>query len=279
MKGLSSDELRAICCKLKDERFTDSDLGPFMEEFFKRAWAFMSRPQLLKRMNTKLLFGGVGISSQAIELLVRSGFLSITFADGDVIEIQNNLRQNFTTSQAGKSKTKMLKTRLMDINSYGKFNDVPYYLEEKSLNSLLPLVDIFVNSIDFDSSAFIHSHNLCKKLNVKEIFPFILGRRAVVIVLDENSPTFLEYFKENEPEPLKMKIIEFCIENIISSVDDIQKEELLNSLSLYKNYRPFFESDPQFPTGVYNYSSLAEEVISNIIDGKDVKSFPDIYFR
>lgn len=279
MSRLTSKRLDEVCHILQNKTFTDKDLCDFNEKFFRRTWAFISKPQLLKRMNTKILCGGVGISSQAIELLIKCGFLNITFADGDIVQVTNCNRQNYKFSQGGDNKAIALEERLVEINHCGQYTAIPHFLNEKSLKKLLPLVDIFINSIDFDNSAFVHSHSLCKEIGVKEMFPFVLGRRAVVIVIDESSPSFLDYFNESEPELLKMKILEFCVDEITSKVNDVQKEELLNSLSLYNSYGTLFESDPQFGTGVYNYSALVEEIISNVVDGKKVESFPRIYFR
>lgn len=262
-----------------ERKYTDDDLNDYLNTFYQRTWAFLGNEKLLKRMNVNILCAGAGVSSQALELLVKCGFRKFVFADGDVIELQNLSRQNYTNAQLGRNKSEMLKKRLESVNSAGNYQELPFYLDNTSLRKLLPKCDYFINSIDFDSKVYVESHELCKECGAKEIFPFVLGRRAVLIVVDRTSPSFIDFFSSKDPEGIKLQIIHFCLKKMAKGLERQQVEELNESFEAYLSNACLHESDPQFATGVYNLAALVEEVISDDLEGKKVKKFPEIYYR
>lgn len=260
-------------------KYTDDDLGEYLTTFYQRTWAFLDSEKLLKRMNVNILCAGAGVSSQALELLAKCGFRKFVFADGDVIELQNLSRQNYTNAQLGRNKSEMLKKRLESVNSAGDYQELPFYLDRRSLRKLLPKCDYFINSIDFDSQVYVESHEICRKCGAKEIFPFVLGRRAIAIVVGGNSPSFVDFFRSNDPQEVKLQIIRFCLKKMEMGVEPGQMKDLNISFEKYLENARFYESDPQFATGVYNLAALMEEIISGDLDGKKVKTFPEIYYR
>ena len=48
-----------------------------------------------------VLIGGCGIGSYIAECLLRMGFENLTIADGDVVELTNLNRQNYTSKDIG----------------------------------------------------------------------------------------------------------------------------------------------------------------------------------
>ena len=144
---------------------------------------------------------------------------------------------------------------------------------------LLPCFDYFINSIDFDCDAYIYSHELSRKLEIKEYFPFVIGERAVLIVIDKNSPSFIEFFKSKDPELLKIEILNYCISKMIDELSPSKAEKLRTCFAKYTDSKQFYESDPQCALGVHNLAGLLVEVISDDINDYGVKSFPEINIR
>ncbi len=260
-------------------KYTNEYFDPYLEEFFKRNWLFDSKDDLLRKMNTRLLFGGLGISSQIIELSLRCGFMNLTFADGDHFEGHNKNRQNCSDSGLGKNKACAVRSRLLDINSRGHYQAISNFLTDSDLKQLIPNCDYFINCIDFDSPVYMSSHKLVKVFDKVEIFPFVLGPYCVAIVADKDTQDFSDYFKEDNPTLLKDEIIKHCVTQANKEATGQDREELNGYVERYGKSAHLYTSDPQSALGVYNLSWLVNRIIINLMNGRKVKKFPNINFR
>jgi len=259
--------------------YTDKDIDSYINSMYCRSWPFMGQEQLLLRMNTKLLFGGVGMSSQTLELLTRSGFVNLTFADGDHFEMPNKNRQNCVDSEIGVNKALALKSRLMDINSRGNYNAIETFLTKESIDELLPKCDYFINCIDFDSPSYIYSHEKSKRLGITEIFPFVLGHHCVVMVSDKHSLSFNDYFNTNDPEILKKCLINYCVNLLLENLNEKESETLEKQFKRFRKHSENHISDPQCAMGVYTASWLITNILIDLTSGIKPKTFPNVNFR
>ena len=69
------------------------------------------------KSSTVAVFGIGGVGSFAVEALARAGVGHLILIDHDVVDVTNINRQlHATTKTAGKSKTELMKARILDIN-------------------------------------------------------------------------------------------------------------------------------------------------------------------
>jgi tRNA A37 threonylcarbamoyladenosine dehydratase len=89
-----------------------------MNAFLQRTELLIKEKGLEKLQKANILIVGIGgVGSYAAEALVRAGIVNLTIVDGDTIDATNINRQLLAlNSTIGKSKTEVLKERLLDIN-------------------------------------------------------------------------------------------------------------------------------------------------------------------
>ena len=85
-----------------------------------------------------LVVGVGGVGAYAAEMLCRVGVGELTIVDADTVNITNINRQlPATHSTIGRLKTEVLGERLRDINPDIRLHELPMYLKEEEVSSLL----------------------------------------------------------------------------------------------------------------------------------------------
>ena len=85
-----------------------------------------------------LVVGVGGVGAYASEMLCRAGVGELTIVDADTVNITNINRQlPATHSTIGRLKTEVLGERLRDINPDIRLHELPMYLKEEEVSSLL----------------------------------------------------------------------------------------------------------------------------------------------
>ena len=85
-----------------------------------------------------LVVGVGGVGAYAAEMLCRAGVGELTIVDADTVNITNINRQlPATHSTIGRLKTEVLGERLRDINPDIRLHELPMYLKEEEVFSLL----------------------------------------------------------------------------------------------------------------------------------------------
>jgi tRNA A37 threonylcarbamoyladenosine dehydratase len=114
-------------------------------KWLERTELLVTKEPLEKLKNTNVLLVGLGgVGSFAAEFLVRAGIGKITIVDGDVVDITNINRQlPALTSSIGKSKSELMKERILDINPDIELLAINQFLNPEETTAL-------VNQYDFD---------------------------------------------------------------------------------------------------------------------------------
>jgi hypothetical protein len=242
------------------------------EEFCSRNWLFIDESLQLKIKNTKILIAGVGMGSYVACLAARTGFSNFIIADGDDVSLSNLNRQNFTTKDIGNNKAESLSKKLLEINPLIKIQTIPKFLNNNDLMLLIPTVDIVINTIDFDCAAFLECHLLSKIYNKLEIFPINLGFGAAICFNTIHSPSFNEYYKENNAEKIKHSILE---ELIISNNNQNQIKEF--EKYTYKKNTNTLLYDPQIGVSTFIASCLIVSNLVKYLKTDTISLFPFFY--
>lgn len=97
-----------------------------------------------------IIFGIGGVGSWCAESLIRSGIGHLTIVDSDRVSVTNINRQLLaTTKTVGKTKTEVLKERLLEINPKAEITALQkIYSPETSESFELDLYDFIIDSID-----------------------------------------------------------------------------------------------------------------------------------
>lgn len=228
---------------------------------FSRNYLFIEAEAQEKLKSVKILLIGVGLGSFVAEALIRMGIHNICICDGDTVSESNLNRQNYIYTDISKSKAIATKNRLKHINPDATIKVVNKFMTESSMKELIPKYDIVVNTIDFDSPAFVSCHKLCQLFNKVEIFPMNLGFGFGTFVFTD------KYFDSSFS---KNRIIDYVISNQKQS--NKIKRQLVEYHSLKRDY------DPQLIVGSLGNAAMICSICYSIIAKQTVRSFPDFYF-
>ena len=88
-------------------------MEPNLEERYSRNRIYVTPEKQRMIKDYRILLAGAGIGSIIAECALRFGFENITIVDGDVVELSNLNRQNYTVADIGKFKAEALKERRM----------------------------------------------------------------------------------------------------------------------------------------------------------------------
>ena len=142
-----------------------------MKEYFKRTEYLLGAASMEKLKNSRIaVFGIGGVGGYVCEALVRSGIGQIDIFDNDIISETNINRQIIATVDTiGKSKTEVMKKRLLSINPSSVVNEHNvFYSEKNSADYDFSVFDYVIDAIDTVSSK-IELILKCNEKNTKII--------------------------------------------------------------------------------------------------------------
>jgi tRNA A37 threonylcarbamoyladenosine dehydratase len=243
------------------------DNGLHLASLYSRNWLFIDATTQGKLGRVKILLCGSGLGSYVAELLLRTGIINMTVADGDRVELSNLNRQAYTTTEIGINKAEALCSRLRQINPSANITCLPVFLTAAHLRELIPTVDIVINTIDFDSEAFVECNSLCRTEGKIELLPVNLGFGGALIMGNDISPTFEHYFGTSKRDELKDCILEHLFDSATKEMKALFEEYKTNP----KSY------DPQLGVASFVNSAMVASTIAKTIMGLPVKTFPNFY--
>ena len=117
-----------------------------------------------KILESKVLMIGMGgLGCPVVEFLARSGVGTLGIVDHDTVSLSNIHRQSlYDEKDLGKSKVKVAKKKLKDINSKTKINIFNFKLDKKNFEKIIKKYDYIVDGTDNFTAKFL-INDLCLK--------------------------------------------------------------------------------------------------------------------
>ena len=117
-----------------------------------------------KILESKVLMIGMGgLGCPVVEFLTRSGVGTLGIVDHDIVSLSNIHRQSlYGENDLGKSKVKVAKKKLKDINSKTKIDIFNFKLNKKNFDKIIKKYDYVVDGTDNFTTKFL-INDLCLK--------------------------------------------------------------------------------------------------------------------
>ena len=191
-----------------------------------------------------LIIGMGGLGCPAAEFLTRSGIGTLGIVDHDKVSLSNIHRQTlYTEKNVNKSKVKIAKKKLNEINPKTKINIFNYKLNKIKFNKIIKNYDYIIDGTDnFESKFLINDISLdYKKFLVVGAISKFDGHIFSFDFKNKNSPSLRDFYQE---EVVTDEILNCEYDGILGTVagivGTIQANEILKKiLNIGKNLNGF----------------------------------------
>ena len=191
-----------------------------------------------------LIIGMGGLGCPAAEFLTRSGIGTLGIVDHDKVSLSNIHRQTlYTEKDVNKSKVKIAKKKLNEINSKTKINIFNYKLNKTKFNKIIKNYDYIVDGTDnFESKFLINDISLdYKKFLVVGAISKFDGHIFSFDFKNKNNPSLRDFYQE---EVVTDDILNCEYDGILGTVAGIvgtmQANEILKKIiNIGKNLNGF----------------------------------------
>jgi len=146
-----------------------------------------------------LIIGMGGLGCPAAEFLARSGIGTLGIVDHDRVSLSNIHRQTlYTEKDVYKSKVKIAKKKLNEINSKTKINIFNYKLNKIKFNKIIKNYDYIIDGTDnFESKFLINDISLdYKKFLVVGAISKFDGHIFSFDFKNKNNPSLRDFYQE-----------------------------------------------------------------------------------
>ena len=192
-----------------------------------------------------LIIGMGGLGCPAAEFLTRSGIGTLGIVDHDKVSLSNIHRQTlYTEKNVNKSKVKIAKKKLNEINPKTKINIFNYKLNKIKFNRIIKNYDYIIDGTDnFESKFLINDISLdYKKFLVVGAISKFDGHIFSFDFKNKNSPSLRDFYQE---EVVTDEILNCEYDGILGTVagivGTIQANEILKKiLNIGENLNGFF---------------------------------------
>jgi len=234
---------------------------------------YISEEEQQRMRDFKIVFGGLGLGSVIAECALRMGFETLHLIDGDVVELSNLNRQNYTQNDIGKSKAVALYERLKQINPNANITYSNVFLTSENLVEHLAGADVAVNAIDFTSEAPLIFDDVCSEMNIPSVRPFNLGFGGLACVVTKESVTFRSLADTCKEAEINM--VEYVI-NVLEK-KGIDMGVLKKALAEYIAEQGA-EQPPQLSIASWILGGLCTDLFLKILRKEPVFVFPHFYY-
>ena len=184
-----------------------------------------------KILNSKVLIVGMGgLGCPTADFLTRSGIGTLGIVDHDIISLSNIHRQSlYNEKDLNKSKVKVAKKKLNEINSKTKINIFNFKLDKNNFKKIIKNYDYIIDGTDnFESKFLINdlSQNYKKILVTGAISKFD-GHIFTFNFKNKNEPCLRDFYQE---EIITDEILNCEYEGIIGTVAGIVGTMLANEV-------------------------------------------------
>ena len=181
-----------------------------------------------------LIIGMGGLGCPAAEFLTRSGIGTLGIVDHDRVSLSNIHRQTlYTEKNVNKSKVKIAKKKLNEINPKTKINIFNYKLNKIKFNKIIKNYDYIIDGTDnFESKFLINDISLdYKKFLVVGAISKFDGHIFSFDFKNKNSPSLRDFYQE---EVVTDEILNCEFDGILGTVagivGTIQANEILKKI-------------------------------------------------
>lgn len=220
-----------------------------------------------------VLIGGCGIGSYIAECLLRMGFENLTIADGDIVELSNLNRQNYTNKDIGVKKVIALQDRLQTINPEAKITVFPEFINKDNLYDIGVNHQVAINALDFSSDIpFVFDQYMTER-NIPVVHPYNLGWAGFLTVLPPEGLNLQSLEKAHQT--FELNVGNFIVDSLkAKGIETKWFEEFLAEYGKIALTSP----PPQLSLGLYLLSGMVSHIVFNLATAKPVKFFPDSYY-
>lgn len=244
-----------------------------MNERYSRNRLYISPEEQRIIKNYPILLAGSGIGSNIAECALRFGFENITIIDGDIIEVSNLNRQNYTYQDISMSKAVALYNRLKSINPEVKIQYHNDFITQESLDIVLENVSVAFNALDFTSEVPVLFDRVCQEKNITVVHPYNLGWAGLVTAITPYSQN-LEILG-NKDGINELAVVEFASQYLKQSGQNIGwLDKIIRDYKAEKDVLP----PPQLAVGSWLAAGMCTTLLYKIATGKSFKQFPEFYF-
>ncbi len=181
-----------------------------------------------------LIIGMGGLGCPAAEFLTRSGIGTLGIVDHDKVSLSNIHRQTlYTEKNVNKSKVKIAKKKLNEINPKTKINIFNYKLNKIKFNKIIKNYDYIIDGTDnFESKFLINDISLdYKKFLVVGAISKFDGHVFSFDFKNKNSPSLRDFYQE---EVVTDEVLNCEYDGILGTVagivGTIQANEILKKI-------------------------------------------------
>ncbi|WP_406843954.1 HesA/MoeB/ThiF family protein [Flavobacterium soyae] len=222
--------------------------------------------------NTPILLGGAGIGSVIAECLLRLGFETLTIIDGDIVELSNLNRQNYTEKNISQPKVEALKERLLAINSNAKITVHNCFLTPENVEEHITDYKIAINALDFTSDVPLMFDSICQKKKIPVLHPYNLGWGALVLVISDEEG--LESLRKPNEKFTEINVVDYVLDYM--RFWEKPQRWLEEILEQYKNEGKNL-SPPQLSIASSLVAGICTNIAFDIAANNPVKVFPEFY--
>lgn len=245
-----------------------------MEARYTRNRIYLTEKEQETIKHCPILLAGSGIGSVIAECALRLGFENMTIIDGDLVELSNLNRQNYTESDVCLKKAEAIRNRLININGSAKITVFDNFLTSDNLFEHIDGHQIAINALDFTSEVPLEFDRLCQNKGLHVLHPYNLGWGGLVTVIAPNG-TSMDTLKKPGSRFNELNFVEYVSGYMKfwgdphSWIDNVVHEYITEESEL---------PPPQLSIGAWTVASMCSHVLFLISTGKTIKKFPDFYF-
>ena len=223
-------------------KFNKSQIERFSRQIILKDIGVVGQKKILE--SKVLMIGMGGLGCPVVEFLTRSGVGTLGIVDHDIVSLSNIRRQSlYGENDLGKSKVKVAKKKLKDINSKTKIDIFNFKLNKKNFEKIIKKYDYVVDGTDNFTAKFL-INDLClkyKKFLVTGAISKFDGHIFTFDFNDKKTPCLRSFYQE---ETISDDILNCEYEGVLGTVAGIvgtmQANEILKKiLNIGKNLNGF----------------------------------------
>ena len=223
-------------------KFNKSQIERFSRQIILKDIGVVGQKKILE--SKVLMIGMGGLGCPVVEFLTRSGVGTLGIVDHDIVSLSNIHRQSlYGEKDLGKSKVKVAKKKLKDINSKTKIDIFNFKLNKKNFEKIIKKYDYVVDGTDNFTTKFL-INDLClkyKKFLVTGAISKFDGHIFTFDFNDKKTPCLRSFYQE---ETISDDILNCEYEGVLGTVAGIvgtmQANEILKKiLNIGKNLNGF----------------------------------------